>query len=225
MAFDWETQKERYTGRLTIKTMGQPGQNAPSSPQIESNYANVTYVDVGSLEGTISEAVLPSETSVSKVSGSGGDNAYILPWRVNYACRTRLAQSQTRFVTPNLNGCAVMVAGTQLNPIVIHANCQPDIVDEGVPTMQETESISAYNARMAHFYMNYKLPVWSDIYLALASKMVAKGYLPDANLGILYPKDYLSPSVGFAAVFGARTGGNWGFYVNIAGRTRKFWPA
>jgi hypothetical protein len=73
--------------------------------------------------------------------------------------------------------------------------------------------------------MNYRLPVWSDLYLTVASQMAAHRWIDGDDLFMLLPKDYLAPDVSYASVFGVKTAANWSFYLSVNKKTRKLWPA
>lgn len=227
MAFDWATQGALYTGNLSIKGsngLGRVGGNAPASRRIDTNNASIIYVDLGAMPRQIGETVTARETAVdAAASGTGTANAYVLPWEAGFAARTKLAQAQSMFITPNLNGCAVFIGGPLTGPTVIHANCQPDLINEGMPQYTPRMDPLIYGARLDAFGNSWRLPIWSDIYVTIASQLLALGLLPDENMGMLLPRDYLGDA-GSASVFGARGGGGWAFHVNANRRTRCFWP-
>lgn len=225
MAFDWATQGASFSGKLTIKTMGAAADSSIVWEDIVSNHATLKFALRSNNEGVITENVLPTETTVSLSPSGGSANAHTLPWQVGYAPMIKLGPKHAIFVTPNLNGCAIFVGGDAASPSVIHANCQPDIADQGVPTYTSGDDPIVFGARVNEFYQRWKLPIWSDVYVALASKLLAGNKIPSANFQMLLPRDYLAGGASYASVFGSRASGSWRLFVNVQGKTRQFWPA
>lgn len=208
MALNWAAQKASYTGKLRVQTLGRVGLIASAQQVITTNHTTITYVDCGTRVVTMNETVLGPTATMSQATG--GTSMYGLPWEVGYAGRTALGAGQDIFVTPSLNGCGVLIGGTIAAPVVVHANCQP------------TALISPHQGDLSMYYR-----LWSDVYVTVASQLVAGGLLPAANLEMLLPKDYMLPGVSEASVFGVRTSGTWSFYVTLNkamnGTTRKIW--
>ncbi|WP_434684174.1 hypothetical protein [Pseudanabaena minima] len=211
MPFDWATQKQAYTGKLRILSLGVVSRIATGQQTITTNNATVTYVDCGTCDMTMNETLPDGITStISAGSGTTNINAYGLPWGAGYASRTILGSSRNVFVTPRLDGCGIMIAGPTATPTIIHANCRP------------TDLLTPVQNDLPTYYR-----LWSDVYIAIASKMVSASLLPDNSLEMLLPKDYLLTGVSDASVFGVCEGGSWSFYVTLnktsAGETRKIW--
>jgi hypothetical protein len=211
MAWDWATQKERYAGKLKVQSLGRVGNNAPASQAITTNHTTITYVDCGTRGFAVTESVLGPNCTVSQAP-SGAENTYGLPWETGYAARTSLAGAQTRFVTPCLNGCGVFISGTRAAPVVVHANCQA------------TALLSGFTNQLGTYFR-----LWSDVYVTVASQLVAKRLIPDAGLAMFLPTDYMVEGVSEATVFGVCEASNWSFYATLnraaAGQTRRIWPA
>lgn len=219
MTFDWATKGADYTGALSIKTMGVPNGQAT---QVATNNATVALVDMSGLQGAITEASQGSTRQVNR-NGSAAPNAYVLPWKVDHAVMTRLSAEQDIFVTPDLNGCAVFVGGDAASPIVMHVNSQAAILDQGEPAVVPGQPMDQLAAQMNAFKLSWKMPMWDAIYQTIASRLQGMGRLPNSNLELLLPGQYLSAGTGSAAVFGHRDGGTWRFFWNVNGRTTRFW--
>lgn len=220
MPFEWATRGADFTGALSIKSMGVAG--GAGGTEIVTNNAVVRLVDVVGRQGAITESVRGGRTEVNK-NDPAASNAFVLPWAANHAVMTGLSGAQDIFVTPDLNGCAVFVAGNPASPTVVHVNSQAEILDKGEPAFSPTASLSQLTTQMNVFKLSYKRPMWDALYLALASKLIELGRLPRDNLQLLLPGQYLNADVGSAAVFGHRQGGNWAFFWNVNGRTTRFW--
>jgi hypothetical protein len=216
--------KEQLTTKLKIGRMGSVGNNAPASQSIETNNATFLYVDQGQKAAAVtitenSATGIGAEISVG-LAGVGAENAYVLPWEVGKAARTKLGQAHTAFFTPQLNGCGVMISGSLTEPVVVHANTQADIVYQG----------AVVGPGEMDWIKGYKLPIWSDLYRVLAMKLTAKALIPKENLRLFLPDEYLLEGPGGVAVFGIREGSQWAFYaahMTTSGKskTKKIWPA
>jgi hypothetical protein len=209
MALDWATKKTTFTNKLKVSSFGRVGNITSGVDAITTNHTKITYVDCGAKEVGIAENVLGPTCSVSM--SDGGTKIWGLPWEKSFAGRTQLgAGGSSIFLTPSLNGCCVMISGTTVQPVVVHANCQPTALLTPVSDNQP---------------LYFRL--WSDVYVTVASQLVAKGHIPDTNLELLQPTDYMLAGVSDASVFGVRSGGNWSFYVVVnrtaGGTTRKIW--
>ena len=220
MVFDWATKGEDYTGTLSIKTMGVANGQAT---EVATNNATVTLVDVSGTQGTITEAQQGPTTQVNR-SDAAASNAYVLPWKADHAVMTRLGAAQDIFVTTNLNGCAVFVGGDAADPVVMHVNSGAAILGKGEPEYNPAQPMNEAAAQMTAFQQSWKMPMWDAIYQALASRLQGMGRLPNSNVALLVPGQYLSAGTGSAAVFGRRDGGTWRFFWNANGRTTQFWP-
>lgn len=223
MAYAWETQKGNYTARLNIKTLGSPGGNSPATKQIKTNHATLTFVDVLSKEVALAETVTAKETAVSLSNAVGGADAYGLPWASNHAVKIKLGATQPRFVTPNLNGCAVFIGGALAGPVVIHANIAPaGVIEAKNPGYSD---LAAFNK----WVTEYKQPMWTDVYRTVLAQLTVNGDLPGESMVSLFPTDYLSDGVMHGCVWGTRGSGGWAIYVTEVGaansKTRKIWPA
>ena len=217
MAFTWATKKEKYTGRLQVNSAGRVGNNAPHSIEIGTDKGSITSVDCGVMDMAWQETMQGNKSAVStytkckNVWFNWGTNFYSLPWEAGYAARSQLGTLRTRFVTPSVNGCAIFVSGTRANPVIVHANSQPDML---IPF---SENLPLY------------FRVLGDVYTVIASKLVNLGYMSDTNFGTLMPADYMYEGAAGASVFGVRDGADWSFYVTVngpaVGTTRRFWPA
>ncbi len=209
MAFDFFTSTTGFTDKLKVSSFGRVGIISSTSEVLTTNHTTITYVDCGAKALTVSETKLGTTCSVS--SGGSGLSVWALPWEKSFAGRTKLgAGGDPRFLTPSLNGCCVIIGGTRMEPVVVHANCQP--ADLLTPVMDQPA-------------MYFRL--WSDVYVTVASQLVSKGYVPDDNLTLFQPTDYMLPGVSEASVFGVRNAGNWSFHAVVnrsaGGTTRKIW--
>jgi len=208
MAFDWSTKTTAFAGKLKVSSFGRVGTITPST-EIKTDHTKITYIDCGATQIGVKETVLGPTCSVAAdVSGS---QIWGLPWETSYAARTKLGGGGPAvFLTPSLNGCCVMIGGTVMEPVVVHANCQP------------TELLTPVAGDEPTYFR-----LWSDVYVTVASQLVAKMYLPDTDLELLQPTDYMLAGVSEASVFGVRTGSRWAFYVVVnraaGGQTRKIW--
>jgi hypothetical protein len=223
VAFDWASQKANFAGNLVVKNLGDPGNNAPASSTISLGGHSITFVNVSGRQGLIAETVLVNETTVTLTSaGLVGANAYILPWREDYAVKTVLGSAQDMFVTPQLNGCAIIVSGPVTGPTVVHVNAQPDSISEGMPAYNPNKASSSM-AAINKFTVETKYPRWGAVYGSLGMKLGEEGLIPSANIDALVPAVYGSRG-GTTSVFGVRSAGNWSFYWNNQKKTTQFWP-
>ena len=136
---------------------------------------------------------------------------YGLPWEASHAARCSLKSAKTNFLTPCLNGCGVIISGTAAEPVVVHANTQAEAL------------LTPFVEQQSKYFK-----LWSDTYVVLASKLVAKRLIPSEGLSLFVPTDYMVPGVAAATVFGVNEGGSWSFYATLNkaanGETRRIWP-
>lgn len=205
---DFGTNPTGLAKKLAITVAGFNANNAPFNRQVVVGGDTYTIVDYGNgPEGT---AAVTGETgqqvNVDCNQGMGG-NAYLLPWASNTMCVCEVQQKHDLFFTYRLNGCGIIISGGRSNPTVVHGNTKSD----SIPVTTNVGVMSA---------------AYRGIYVGMAQALEAIGIGDPGNRTVFAPGD--NGYIGFAGVWGVKTGGKWDFYANIwgtAGATvMKIWP-
>lgn len=199
------------------------GNNSPGNVQARCGPAQRT-VDI------VTEAVTASVATGA--AGHGGATltltassalaaeAHWLAWNPWRAYITHLTAAKRFFVTANLTGCGVIVAGDETDPYVVHANCAAaSVVD-----FPASGSVQTYNDDLT--------AERNVFYGQVATELVRLNHIPSRNLQMLRPEDYgkrLSEGYGgVCAVFGISDGARWKIYYNVGrngqGITRQLFP-
>ncbi|MBX9701317.1 MAG: hypothetical protein K2X74_17915, partial [Acetobacteraceae bacterium] len=186
------------------------GNNSPGNLQARCGPGQRT-VDI------VTEAV--TATVATGTAGHGGDTltlaasaapaagAYWLAWNPWRAYITHLGAAKRFFVTANLTGCGIIVAGDETDPYVVHANCAAaSVVD-----FPKSGSMQTYNDDLT--------AERNVFYGQVAAELVRLNHIPSRNLQMLRPEDYgKRASEGFGgvcAVFGVSDGARWKLYYNV----------
>jgi len=167
----------------------------------------VNYFNQGSsvTEGSVTIRDVGQLVLIDGTAGSVNQNCYMLPWATDSVCMIELQSQHRLFITANLDGCAIFIAGGRCNPTICHANIQMGEVDSS------SNLVSRNNTRRGY-------------YATIVQELERRG-LDAANRISWLPGDYS----GKCAVFGIRGGDmRWTFYANDAsvsgGVTTQIWP-
>lgn len=176
---------------------------------------------IGALQGTTQRI----EVAAGALEGN---NCYWLPWGEGEIHMGQLGRDHDYFFTYTINGCGVMIGGTDTQPQVAHANLDcarlNAAVLEGNKKLGAKPSISARDAVAREIERDQAL-IYEQFYGNLAAKLIEKGDLSGGRIAVVTPDQYLiRAGAGFGAVFGVKgIGGAWSFYGNWAGKTTKIW--
>lgn len=202
------TQPTSLTKKLAITVGGFNANNAPFNQQVVVGGDTYTIVDYG--KGPAGTAAVTGETgqqvNVDCTRGTGG-NAFLLPWAANTMCVCEVQQAHDVFFTYRLNGCGIIISGGRSNPTVVHGNTKSD----SIPVTTDVGVMGA---------------AYRGIYVGMAQALEAMGIGDAANRTVFAPGDH--GYIGFAGVWGVKTGGKWDFYANIWGTggatVVQIWP-
>ena len=176
---------------------------------------------IGSLQGT---------TQRIEVSAGGMDakNCYWLPWGEGEIHMGQLGRDHDYFFTYTINGCGVIIGGTDTQPQVAHANLDcarlNAVAQEGNKKLGPKSSSAVKEAVGRKVALDQAL-IYEQFYGNLAAKLIEKGDLSGGKITVVTPDQYLiRAGAGFGAVFGVKgLGGAWSFYGNWGGKTTKIW--
>ncbi len=185
------------TKKLAVTVSGFSANNAPFNQQVTIGTDTYAIVDYG--KGPEGTAVVSGESGqqvdVTCARGMGG-NAYLLPWASNTMCVCEVQQKHDLFFTYRLNGCGIIISGGRCNPTVVHGNTKSD----SIPVTLDAAVMGA---------------AYRGIYVQMAQALEAIGIGDPTNRTVFAPGDH--GYVGFAGVWGVKSGGKWDFYANVWG--------
>ena len=173
------------------------------------------------ISATASVGGLLGKTQKIEVAAGGAANCYWLPWGPGKVFMGQLGNAHEYFFTYTINGCGVIIGGTEAQPLVAHANLASDrLLDAAVEASKLGKAGAAGLAKEQAL-------IYEQFYGSLAAKLIQTNQMSGARLEVVTPQQYLiDAGAGFGAVFGVNRnkGGAWEFYGNWANQTRKIWP-
>jgi hypothetical protein len=180
----------------------------------------------------IRDAVVDAHASIDdptgeliNVTSTGTANCYWLPWASGKIYLGQLGGSYEYFFTYTINGCGVMIGGTETNPIVGHANLESKRLDAAAEKAAAFAKDRSKYASAAQEAAKEQALIYDHFYGNLAAQLIHDELMSGARLEVVTPQQYLiDAGAGWGAVFGIQAGGRWAFYGNWAQKTRKIWP-
>lgn len=175
---------------------------------------------IGGLQGTTQKIV---------VSSDGLANCYWLPWGEGRVYRGQLGRDHEFFFTYTINGCGVIISGTDTQPEVAHANLDSARLTaaavEGARRL-DGKSSAALRKQVGKEVARNQALTYEQFYGSLAAKLIDDGEVTGPRVEVVTPDQYLiRADAGFGAIFGVQgVGGKWTFYGNWGGQTRQVWP-
>jgi hypothetical protein len=166
------------------------------------------------MSATAAMGALQGTTQRIEVAAGGKDspNCYWLPWGTGKLYMGQLGGAHDYFFTYTINGCGVLIGGTDTQPQVAHANLSSKRLDcTGVPP----EEIAKKQAL-----------VYEQFYGNLAATLIGTNKLNGHRIEVVTPDQYLiRAGAGFGVIFGVKgIGDAWMFYGNWGRQTKRIWP-
>lgn len=121
---------------------------------------------------------------------------------------SQASKSTDFFATAPMNGCALVVGGSQKGPTLMHANYDSDRLRSSTDH-------------------DHQLGVYKDAYGKISQQAVAGGHIPQENLMVFDPSHYLQKGSGVSAVnvFGTKgEDGNWTLHYSAKKQTTEQVP-
>jgi hypothetical protein len=160
-----------------------------------------------------------------EVSSTGAANCYWLPWASGKVYVGQVGNMHDYFFTYTINGCGVIIGGTEANPIVGHANLDSKRLDAAAEKASKLAKDPTKYAAAAQDAAKEQALIYDHFYGNLAAQLIHDEMMSGARLEVVTPQQYLiDAGAGWGAVFGIQAGGRWTFYGNWANKTRKIWP-
>ncbi|MEM6754221.1 MAG: hypothetical protein AAF630_14750 [Cyanobacteria bacterium P01_C01_bin.38] len=145
---------------------------------------------------------------------------YFLPWNSGEAYMLELANDANYFLTPQLDGCCVMINGTRQNPTVIHANYNLDDLQKEMEDMSLEEFKKQYYTQRLYQYASF--------YTKLAAQLLNKNIFDSEAITSIFDPEFYLNQANSARIFGIRKNDEWTFYYNIKSNngfiTKELWP-
>ncbi len=215
---------------VNLKIRGPAGLAPNSTLSIQSKVVtkestNVYNETIGLIPNAVISACaavggLQGDTQWIEVTTAGKVNCYWLPWGEGKIYMGQLGPDHEFFFTYTINGCGVIIGGTQAQPVVGHANLACQRLDDAV-----TDALKLGPAAAGAAAAKAQAIIYDQFYGNLAAKLIQDDRLSGARLEMVTPQQYLvDAKAGFGAVFGVNKGGAWEFYGNWAKQTTKIWP-
>jgi len=190
------------------------------SPESTKTYAEtIDMMPNAVVAGRAELGALQGDAQFIQVSASGTANCYWLPWGNGKVYLGQLGTAYDYFFTYTINGCGVLIGGTQAQPIVVHANLNCKRLNDAV------EEAMKQGGNIGENIAHAQAIIYDQFYGNLAARLIQDNRLSGARLEVVTPQQYLvDAKAGFGAVFGINNAGSWEFYGNWAKHTTKIWP-